>query len=276
MDIFDRIVCGVDPPNGVGLEALRQAKRLLAPGGRLVAVTVYDWSVAIHAGWDSAALAAELAEEAESARAKARTELEAIGNSAVRLVEGSPFERILEEADREQATLIAVGTHGHRRLPGILLGSVTTRLLHDAPCPVLVARPVSDVDRFPRSIVVGLDGSPPSLEALEVARDLAARLDARIRPLVAAGGKPADIDLLRDVGALEWNDDAEPVDALVAASAEADLVVVGSRGLHGLGSLGSVSERIAHKAACSVLVVRPLVLGGRPTRAFEDAPAHVR
>ena len=34
------------------------------------------------------------------------------------------------------------------------------------------------------------------------------------------------------------------------------LVVVGSRGLHGLAALGSVSERVAHSAACSTLVVR--------------------
>jgi nucleotide-binding universal stress UspA family protein len=46
------------------------------------------------------------------------------------------------------------------------------------------------------------------------------------------------------------------VDALVDASHEADLVVVGSRGLHGVQALGSVSERVAHRAVCSVLVVR--------------------
>jgi nucleotide-binding universal stress UspA family protein len=36
---------------------------------------------------------------------------------------------------------------------------------------------------------------------------------------------------------------------------DADILVVGSRGLHGLKSLGSISERVAHQAACSVLVV---------------------
>ena len=47
-----------------------------------------------------------------------------------------------------------------------------------------------------------------------------------------------------------------PVETLVEASAGADLLVVGSRGVHGLCTLGSVSERVAHRAACSVLVVR--------------------
>ena len=50
-------------------------------------------------------------------------------------------------------------------------------------------------------------------------------------------------------------DAAQPVPALVERSREADLVVVGSRGLHGLRALGSVSERVAHRADCSVLVV---------------------
>ena len=44
--------------------------------------------------------------------------------------------------------------------------------------------------------------------------------------------------------------------ALVEAAADADLLVVGSRGLHGFKALGSVSERVAYEAACSVLVVR--------------------
>jgi nucleotide-binding universal stress UspA family protein len=47
------------------------------------------------------------------------------------------------------------------------------------------------------------------------------------------------------------------VDVLVEASESADLVVVGNRGLHGLKALGSVSERLAHQARSSVLVVRP-------------------
>jgi nucleotide-binding universal stress UspA family protein len=47
-----------------------------------------------------------------------------------------------------------------------------------------------------------------------------------------------------------------PADALVEASHGVDLVVVGARGLAGARALGSVSERVAHRAECSVLVVR--------------------
>jgi nucleotide-binding universal stress UspA family protein len=50
--------------------------------------------------------------------------------------------------------------------------------------------------------------------------------------------------------------DESAVDLISAASESADLVIVGSRGLHGLKALGSVSERVAHEARCSVLVIR--------------------
>jgi hypothetical protein len=56
---------------------------------------------------------------------------------------------------------------------------------------------------------------------------------------------------------LERFTDTYPVRAFVEAATPEDLIVVGSRGLHGPRALGSVSERVAHRAPCSVLVVRP-------------------
>ena len=49
-----------------------------------------------------------------------------------------PAHEIAEVARQTGADLIVVGTHGHGAIPGIVLGSVTQRLLHFAPCPVLV------------------------------------------------------------------------------------------------------------------------------------------
>jgi len=48
-----------------------------------------------------------------------------------------PAHEIADLAREAGADLIVVGTRGHGALPGLLLGSVTQRLLHVAPCPVL-------------------------------------------------------------------------------------------------------------------------------------------
>lgn len=48
---------------------------------------------------------------------------------------------IASTAEKFDADLIVVATHGHRRLAGALLGSVAQGLLHNAPCPVLVVPP---------------------------------------------------------------------------------------------------------------------------------------
>lgn len=58
---------------------------------------------------------------------------------------------MISDAAREaKADLIVVGTRGHTAVAGLLLGSVTNRLLHIAPCPVLAVPPVAETD--PRQI----------------------------------------------------------------------------------------------------------------------------
>jgi nucleotide-binding universal stress UspA family protein len=52
---------------------------------------------------------------------------------------------IADVARERQADVIVVGTRGHTALGGLLLGSVTQRLLHIAPCPVL-AVPIRGVE----------------------------------------------------------------------------------------------------------------------------------
>ncbi len=51
---------------------------------------------------------------------------------------GEAAHAIAEAAKTLQAEVIVVGTRGRTRLSGLMLGSVTERLLHLAPCPVLV------------------------------------------------------------------------------------------------------------------------------------------
>ena len=73
------------------------------------------------------------------------------------------------------------------------------------------------------------------------------------------GGAAVDYGEVRSIvidsgGFLLTDDTRDPVDAF--SDVDADLLVLGSRGLRGVHALGSVSERAAHRAGCSVLVVQ--------------------
>ena len=56
------------------------------------------------------------------------------------VVDGTPFQEIINTATARQVDLIVMGTHGRTGLTHVLLGSVAERVVRLAPCPVLVAR----------------------------------------------------------------------------------------------------------------------------------------
>ena len=98
-----------------------------------------------------------------------------------------------------------------------------------------------------------------SAAAYATARHLADRFEGELTIVVAEGGSGKAVDLAgvsRIVGDGYHVISEDPVSVLAAASADVDLLVIGSRGLHGVKSLGSVSERVAHRAECSTLIVR--------------------
>jgi nucleotide-binding universal stress UspA family protein len=57
---------------------------------------------------------------------------------------GGPAHLIASIAEASDANLIVVGTRGHSSVAGVVLGSVTQRLLHVAPCPVLAVPPAHE------------------------------------------------------------------------------------------------------------------------------------
>ena len=81
-------------------------------------------------------------EHAENVLAEARLQAEDNGarKIASRMSRGDPAEEIIGAAQREAADLIVVGSRGHGRLAGLLLGSVAQKIVAHASCPVLVAR----------------------------------------------------------------------------------------------------------------------------------------
>jgi nucleotide-binding universal stress UspA family protein len=57
-----------------------------------------------------------------------------------RILEGPPGSRICETARLENCEMIVIGSRGRTDLQGLLLGSTAHRVLHCAPCPVMVVR----------------------------------------------------------------------------------------------------------------------------------------
>jgi len=252
VSVFDVIVVGVDETSA-SREAVRQAVGLRAPGGTLHLLAVVETARMVHAGFAASAATDKMLTDVRTALEDAAATSNPTTNT---MVEGRPARLLLAHLRRNHATLLVVGCHGHARAAGLVAGAVGTVLLREAPCPVLFARRDSWPEGHPERIVAGVDGSPESMRAVDVAQVLGERFDARVTLVVSLGGKLRDATAVIRQYPEAIVDERSPLEALVAASNAADLVVVGSRGLHGLRALGSVSERVAHRAHSSVLVVR--------------------
>jgi len=264
VNVFERIVCGIDG-TPAAVDGARQAAALAEDGGRLLFVTVtMEASVAAVTAAGTGMVVPPPVDEDEGFLARdlalVKAEFPTLAVEA-QVLQGPIVPTIVHALEEQKATLAAVGRHGHSRLAGLVLGSVATALLHDAPCSVLVAGPrEKEAAPFPDSIVVGFDGSEQAEQAARVAAELARRKESSIQAVCATGGKEIDVDTLQArlteiaPGVALAVIDGKPDDVLAGQSC--DLVVVGNRGLHGLKAVGSVSEKVAHHADCSVLVVR--------------------
>jgi nucleotide-binding universal stress UspA family protein len=204
-----------------------------------------------------------------------------------RVSAGDPREEIVRAAEDLAVDLVVVGGRGLTLLRRVLLGSVSTAVVRHAPCSVLV---VKGRPHGLRTVLLAVDGSAGSLQAvrffaaLPLDRGLRLRLLSVVEvPIVATGpetgsGVPPLDQMLRDLQ-VQAEETLRGIEAdikervaaiesrvvvgqareeIVNAATDADLVVIGARGLGAFGRLllGSVSEYVLHHAACPVLIVR--------------------
>lgn len=90
---------------------------------------------------DRARISDALTEETKIAMEKIRASLagKAIEVKTV-IRQGDPAEKILETAQKMKADLIITGSHGRHGAKKFLLGSVSSRIVDHATCPVLVVK----------------------------------------------------------------------------------------------------------------------------------------
>ena len=237
---------------------------------------------------------AELAKAGERARAGGLT-------VETTMKGGHPAREILALADRAQADMLVIGTHGRGGVEHLLLGSVAEKIMRKAACPVLVVPPGApgDSDALFSRILCPIDGSAASAHALTYALSLAQETDGHVtllyvvEPVPAAGEFGAlDVEEYRRAGeehARQVLRDAVPDDVrtwcrldervatgkpseriLDAATTErADVIVMGVRGRGAIDLLafGSTTNEVIRRAGCPVLAVHPVATPVRPAHA---------
>ncbi|TDQ00395.1 universal stress protein [Labedaea rhizosphaerae] len=194
-------------------------------------------------------------------------------------------QQVLRELS-EDAELVVLGSRGLGGFTGLLLGSTAVGLASHAACPITVVRRRREPAGGP--VVVGVDGTPVSEAAIAFAFEEAALRQAPLMAVHAWQETAFDIAMSSAIAAEFWrsaNENAQeliserlagwrekypdvvvttevrgtgPAEQLVRQSAQAQLVVVGSRGRGGFAglTLGSTSQAVLRHADSPVTVVR--------------------
>lgn len=231
--------------------------------------------------------------------------------------EGNAADVVLRAADRFVSSLIVVGSRPKTAVQRLFLGSVSQTVLEKAHCPVLVVRNFKgDHAHTFKRIVVAVDGSPYTnlaLEWLSYHRWLPGTEIVFVTVLspISANIETTNIEEAMCELAVHGDDESKAIghiDGLVstfwpalskeyysvevlsgdaateimefAHRTDADLIVMGSHGRTGLKRLllGSVSQTVANSAPCSVLVVKPTIVGRAAyreqtsSRQYDDMP----
>jgi len=135
--MFKSIVWATDGSKAAD-RALPYVKSLaVAEGAAVTVVHCDEFLLARGGGQPLRADEVDVKAKIEEQAAGLRSEGLEVTLEIVSAASGGAAHQIAEAASKDHADLIVVGTRGHTALTGLLLGSVTQRLLHISPCPVL-------------------------------------------------------------------------------------------------------------------------------------------
>lgn len=196
---------------------------------------------------------------------------------------------ILEYSADHDIDVIVMGTHGRKGINRLMMGSVAEDVVRMAPCSVMTIREPAR-KTAPAHILVPVDFSDHSVEALSVARSLAVDLDATIRVLhvieevihpsfyvtgqtsLSAWFPELEATALREMRRLTARAEGSdvPIEYHIkegrasmeivsfAKRQDIQLIVMASHGLSGVEHLllGSVTERVIRLAPCPVLTLK--------------------
>jgi len=282
----NRIVVGYDGSDasaGALDAALTMADRL---GASVDVVTTWGWPTSWSAppagsSWSPLHDAEDIRAHAEEQIGRERLDA---GTATTRSVEGGAAQVLVESA--AGAALLVVGSRGRGGFRGLLLGSVSTACMQHAPCPVMIHRNPTRPVTGSGTVVVGVDGSEESWEALRFALTVARRLGSPVRSVTSwewptalnrdeppfdhwspDGDAKATAARALDVAADLVGDDVQvtsetvegpAAEVLIETGRDAAFLVLGNRGLGGFRGLliGSVSQECAQHATCPVVVHR--------------------
>ncbi len=209
------------------------------------------------------------------------------GNVESIICEGEPPEVIVDVAQGKKADLIALGTYGRKGLKRLLMGSVTSQVVLNSPCDVLVVKkPCADCVGSYHSLLVPFDGSESSKKALGRACDLSKSDGSEISVLyvipryeemmdffktetikkslyqeaekIVDGAKKLAAKQGVQIKAVVQEGHAGDKIVEIADTMKHDLIVVGTHGWRGMNKaiMGSTAERIIAYASCPILIAR--------------------
>lgn len=276
--MFERVLIAVDD-SGPGADLVRAAMALTHP--RRTEVSVVNVSrVPVRLGdsggieriQESLGSVEDAARLLQQSGYRARTEIRDLASGGV----ADELIRAIEELGPD---LVVMGSRGLSDLAALMTASVSYRVLAQAGCPILIARPDSRIEA-PRRLLLAYDESHHSRRAARVASELAEATGAEIevvtvqQPLMAWPSAVLDYgadaqrrldeivaELREDVVARGYVKVAAAgraaAIAQVADECGSDLIVMGTRGLSRIAGavIGSVSHEVIHLTTRQVLLV---------------------